>query len=106
MNGLQLETRQPARDRWRVEMVEQRTEGGLVLFEYAIREPGKNPFLLNNHRAQLREQHQRIVTGPKGGFMHVSGIEVLPDEIVNEIYAHPPNQPWVRTADGTVVRGD
>jgi len=61
-------------------MVEQKTEGGFVLFEYAIREPQKEPFLLNNHKAQIRTNHQRVVTGPNGGMMHVSGIEVIDHE--------------------------
>jgi hypothetical protein len=72
-----LERTQPPRDSWRVELVDQKTESGLVLFEYALRAPGSDPFLLNNHRAQLRETHQRIVRGPNGGLMHVSGVEVL-----------------------------
>jgi hypothetical protein len=72
-----LERTQPPRDSWRVELVDQKSESGLVLFEYAMRAPGHDPFLLNNHRAQLRETHQRIVRGPNGGLMHVSGVEVV-----------------------------
>lgn len=68
---------QPPRDNWRVEIVEQRAESGLVLFEYAVREVNKDPFLLNNHKAQIRTNHQRVVIGPSGGMMHVSGVEVL-----------------------------
>lgn len=68
---------QPPRDNWRVEIVEQRAESGLVLFEYAVREVNKDPFLLNNHKAQIRTNHQRVVVGPNGGMMHVSGVEVL-----------------------------
>lgn len=77
MHPRQFPKQQPPRDNWRVEVVEQKTEGGLVLFEYAIREAQKDPFLLNNHRAQIRTNHHRIVTGPNGGLMHVSGVEVL-----------------------------
>lgn len=71
-----LSDAQPPRDKWRVELVDQKTESGLVLFEYAVREPTKNPFLLNNHKAHIRTNHQRIVIGPNGGMMHISGVEV------------------------------
>ncbi len=68
---------QPPRETWRVEMVEQETRDGLVHFEYVLREGTREPFLRNNHRAQIRENHSRIVSGPNGGLMHVSGVEVL-----------------------------
>lgn len=77
MTTRRLERTQPPRDSWRVEMVDQKSVAGLVLFEYAVRAPDRNPFLLNNHRAQMRETHQRIVRGPNGGLMHVSGVEVV-----------------------------
>ena len=38
---------------------------------------GERPFLIWNHKAQLREDHQRIVRGPNGGFMHVDAGEVM-----------------------------
>ena len=47
-----LSDAQPPRDNWRVEIVEQKAESGLVLFEYAVREVNKEPFLLNNHTTQ------------------------------------------------------
>jgi len=77
MTRPRLSDSQPPRDKWEVEIVEQKTESGLVLFEYAVRETAKDPFLLNNHKAQIRTDHQRIVVGPNGGIMHVSGVEVL-----------------------------
>ena len=69
------------RSDWTYEIIDQRTESGLVLFEYVVREPGLDPFLLNNHKAQIRTNHQRVLKGPSGGMMHVSGVEVLADDL-------------------------
>lgn len=57
-------------------------------FEYEVFEEfselsraGGLPFLICSHKSQLREDHQRVVRGPNGGMMHVSGAEVMPSEI-------------------------
>ena len=71
-----LSTVQPTRAAWEVEMVSQRTESGIVLFEYLVRGRGGDPFLLNNHKAQLRENHQRIKLDPDDKMLHVSGVAV------------------------------
>ena len=61
---------QPDRDKWRTEMVDQRTVDGIVKFEYVLREVGGEPFLLNNHDAQIRENHQRIKHDRDGKLVH------------------------------------
>lgn len=80
MQPKQFPKQQPPREAWRIEIVDQQSVAGLVLFEYAVREPNRDPFLLNNHKAQIRTNHQRIVRGPNGGMMHVSGVEVMDAE--------------------------
>ncbi len=71
---------QPPRDTWEVEIVSQRTESGIVLFEYVVRERGGEPFLLNNHRAQIRTDHQRVKRDGDGKLLHVSGVAVAADD--------------------------
>ena len=74
-----LAEEQPPRDHWSVEVVEQRTESGVVLVEYALKDTRNgSPFLLNNHKVQARETHQRILLDPAGNFLHVSGVAVPP----------------------------
>ena len=87
-----LSSVQPARATWAVELVDQRTESGIVLFEYAVRERGGEPFLLNNHKAQLRTNHQRTKLDGAGKMLHVSGVAVaaadLRDFIDNDTRAY------------------
>lgn len=63
----------------------------------------------------VRTAHRQL-SRPGEPFEGVSGLHpaeelhrqafawVWPDEAVAEIYAYPPGEPWVRTADGTVLR--
>jgi len=61
--------------------------GGMLEFAYAIwptqisRARGDLPFLFNSHKAMVRENHARIQTLPTGASLHVSGAEVLPEDI-------------------------
>lgn len=57
-------------------------------FEYEVFESqterirlGGEPFFVCNHKAQLRETHQRVVRGPGGGLMHVDAGEVLLENV-------------------------
>ena len=55
------------------------TEAGRwVEFEYEVRESGlvAQPFVIVNHKAQLRTDHHRVVRGPNGDLMHRSGTEL------------------------------
>lgn len=52
-----------------------------MLFEYALRTPSGDPFLLNNHRAQLRTDHQRIITNVSGEQLHESGVFVATNRV-------------------------
>jgi len=60
---------------------------------------GDLPFLINSHRAQIRENHQRIVRRPSGALVHISGAEVMPEDVAdflaneNEVYR------WGRKSD-------
>jgi len=80
-------------------------ETGLCNFAYEIfpnqqsMDSGDKPFLLNSHKSQVRENHQRIIVGPNGGMMHVSGVEVLDaiDFMLNATEAFR----WVTTTDLT-----
>ena len=71
--------------RTRAEWVEREREAptevslGIWRFEYEVYESqeerirvGGEPFFITNHLAQLRTNHQRIVTGPDGGRIHVT----------------------------------
>ncbi|MCH7554177.1 MAG: hypothetical protein IIC82_09310, partial [Chloroflexi bacterium] len=78
-----------------VEMIDQRTESGLILFEYALRAVGKDPFLFNNHQAQLREAHQRIKKAPDGKWLHTSGVTVLPNDVENFLETNHQAYQWV-----------
>ncbi len=55
---------------------------GLVHFEYAVystaqsRDSGDLPFLLNSHKAMIRETHQRMVQPSPGFYRHISGIDI------------------------------
>ncbi len=61
---------------WTIELVDQGVVGRLITFEWsawptlAAHLANEVPFVRMNHRAQLREAHQRIVRGPSDGLMH------------------------------------
>ena len=62
------------------------TEAGRwVEFEYQVHESDlvAQPFVIVNHKAQLRTDHHRVVQGPNGGSMHRSGTELEQREDVN-----------------------
>lgn len=108
-----------SRESWvEVERVAPATRNGLVEFEYEVYEDaetrtrGDRPFLIVNHRAQFREQHQRIVRGPNGGLMHVDAGEVLPEDVEtflatdNRAYVfNPDTGRWHRRRGGQVLDG-
>lgn len=84
-------------------------EARWVEFEYEVYESAAErdrargePFLIVNHKAQLREDHQRVVIGPNGGLMHVEGIEVQPSELETFMqgplwYTKDPDGKWRNT---------
>lgn len=88
-------------------------------FEYEVYEDqaerirvGGEPFFVCNHKAQLREAHQRIVKGPNGGHMHVDAGEVLPENLEafeatdNRFYLFDPSDGrWHRRRGGQVLAG-
>lgn len=86
---------QPPRDTWQVEMISQRTESGLVLFEYAVREAGGDLFLWNNHRAQFRTGHQRLERDGDGKSLHVSGVAVADADKVSFLESDAAAYRWV-----------
>ncbi|HLC29216.1 MAG TPA: hypothetical protein VJM51_00350 [Dehalococcoidia bacterium] len=50
---------------------------GLLRFAYEVSaRAGEKPFLLNSHKAMVRETHQRIRLNAAGEMMHMSGIAV------------------------------
>src|SRR3972149_7599903 len=50
---------------------------GLLRFAYEVSaRAGEKPFLLNSHKAMVRETHQRIRLNAPGEMMHMSGIAV------------------------------
>ncbi len=95
----------PEREDWRVEITDQQTRSGIVLFEYAVREVGKEVFLLNNHRSQFRETHQRIQRVGRD-FLHVSGAEVAPLDVDNFVATDPRAYRWVDKAPNGDWRDD
>lgn len=84
MSRFDRETTRPFPAKGRVEWVSRERKApefvnGLVEWEYEIYESaadrlqGRRPFLILNHRAQFREDHQRIVTDAQGRRLHISG---------------------------------
>lgn len=61
---------------WVGEIVSQVRTGGFLTFEYHVwrdqksKDNGEPAFLLNNHKAQIRETHQRIRTDNGGKLLH------------------------------------
>ncbi len=94
---------QPPRDKWEVEIVAQEPPDakGIVTFEYVVREIGGEPFLLNNHRAQLRTDHQRIKLDVDGKMLHVSGAAVAGADLFDFMESDSRAYRWVdKDGDG------
>lgn len=64
-------------------------EDGLLHFSYSVwennftRDVGGLPFLINSHKAMIRETHQRIQRDNMGKFLHISGEKVALENIGN-----------------------
>ncbi len=87
---------------WRIQP--NRYSDGLVHFEYALyaiersRAAGDLPFLLNSHKAMIREKHQRIAKTSSGLYRHISGIDVPPDTLDEFLRADLRAYRWVAKA--------
>lgn len=72
---------------WVGEVLDQVTRNGLVEYEYwiwlsqASKDKGDPPYLMNNHKSQMRTAHQRVREGANKGLLHrgdgTTPIEVL-----------------------------
>lgn len=88
---------QPSRDRWKVDITEQRTESGMIMLEYAVRDvDAAEPFLLNNHvNVQIRTDHQRMAQDGSRRFIHESGALVAPADMEAFVNSDPRYHKWV-----------
>ncbi len=60
---------------------------------------GDLPFLINSFKAMIRTGHQRIITRPSGALVHVSGAEVLPEDVEDFLANDPTAYNWVTMTD-------
>lgn len=78
-----LTAEQPPRDHWAVEVITQRSDHPYFTYvEYALKDTRSGePFLFNDHKMQLRENHQRIKRDDNGKLLHVSGVALADEDV-------------------------
>lgn len=94
-----------ARSQWvRDWLVQPVMVGGMLQFAYAMypnlgsKNRGDLPFLYNSHKAMVRENHQRIKT-LAGKMLHVSGAEVLPEDVEDFLVNDAAAYRWLTMSD-------
>src|SRR3990167_7256741 len=92
-----------ARSEWVVQMRgKPYLEDGLWRFFYGVwptqhsLDAGDLPFVIHGHKAQIRENHQRIRTDAQGRLYHVSGAIVAPDEVEDFLERDGRAYHWVK----------
>ena len=96
-----------SRTEWVIEdlVIPIRLADGWVQFAYAVyasqlsKDVKDLPFLYNSHRSMIRTNHARIVRVVSGAALHISGAEVMPDDMDDFVKNDRAAYRWVRKSD-------